>query len=89
MATVQFTPNLARHIDTSELTAVGSTVREVLDNAFAQRPSARGYVLDDQDRLRKHVVIFVDGQLVADRDQLTDATPAHAEVFIMQALSGG
>lgn len=86
---VAFTPNLARHIDVSDLSVNGSTVREVLDAAFEERPAARGYVLDDQNRIRKHVVIFVDGQPVADRNDLSDKVTAGAEVFVMQALSGG
>ena len=89
MAVVQFTPNLARHVEVSEITAVGATAREVLNNAFAQRPAARGYVLDDQDRVRKHVVVFVDGQPIADREHLSDAVRSDSEVFVMQALSGG
>lgn len=89
MPRVSFTPNLARHIDTTDIDADGSTVREILENAFCERPEARGYVLDDQARLRKHVVVFVNGTAVADRDQLSDVVPVNGEVFVMQALSGG
>jgi hypothetical protein len=46
-------------------------------------------VLDDQGRLRKHVIVFVDGQLLEDRDQLSDGVEPTSELLVMQALSGG
>ncbi len=89
MPRVHFTPNLARHIDTASLDAPGATVREVLDAVFAARARARGYVLDDQGALRKHVQVFVDGEQVVDRKDLTDAVGEGTELWVMQALSGG
>jgi molybdopterin synthase sulfur carrier subunit len=89
VATVHFTPNLARHLDVSSLQAPGSTVRAVLDAAFAQRPVARGYVLDDAGAVRKHVMVFVGGEQVADRQGLSDPVAPDAELWVMQALSGG
>jgi len=64
-------------------------VREALDAVFEAHPRLRGYVLDDQSRLRKHVVVFVNGDMVRDRDGLSDPVAADAELFVMQALSGG
>jgi hypothetical protein len=61
MAKVVFTPNVQRHVACPEAEAPGCTVREVLDNVFAGNPQARGYVLDDQSALRRHITIFVDG----------------------------
>ena len=89
MAVVHFTPNLARHIDTASVEVVGDTVREVLDGVFSSRARARGYVLDDQGALRKHVQVFLDGEQVLDRQALTDPVSAGAELWVMQALSGG
>ena len=37
---------------------------------------ARGYVLDDQGALRKHMAIFIDGRQVRDRIALTDSVDA-------------
>jgi hypothetical protein len=84
-----FTPNLARLVSVPEGTFGGGTVREVLESAFATRPDVRGYVLDDQGALRKHVMVFVDGQQVLDRTRLDDPVGPAGEVFVMQALSGG
>lgn len=56
---------------------------------FADNPSARGYVLDDQGGLRKHMVIFVDGRQITDRVGLTDSVTQNGLVEVIQALSGG
>jgi sulfur-carrier protein len=89
MPRVVFTPNLQRHIHCPPTDADGRTVRQVLDAVFAANPPARGYVLDDQGRLRKNMVIFVDGSIIADRSALSDPVAATSEIYIMQALSGG
>ena len=52
-------------------------------------PGIENYLIDDQRVLRKHVNIFVNGSLIKDREQLTDALTSDSEVYIMQALSGG
>ena len=89
MPEVKFTENLRRHLDTPECSVKGATVREALNKVFETQPQLRGYVLDDQDRLRKHVVVFIDGDMVQDRDGLSDPVSEDAELFVMQALSGG
>jgi hypothetical protein len=89
MPRVRFTRHLQRHLPTPSIDVAGSTVREALENAFRENPQLRGYVLDDQGRLRKHVVVFVDGHIVGDRDGLSDGVGPSSEVLVMQALSGG
>ncbi|MDB4956629.1 MAG: thiamine S [Myxococcales bacterium] len=89
MATVTFTPNLKRHVECPTEAVAGSTVRAVLDVVFAHNPRLRGYVLDDQGVLRKHMMVFVDGQQIEDRDHLSDPVREASEVYVMQALSGG
>jgi hypothetical protein len=89
MATVSFTPNIQRHVPCPDTEAAGATVREVLDRVFAVNPQARGYVLDDQAGLRKHMIVFVDGIMVRDRAKLSDPVAPHSRVFVFQALSGG
>jgi len=66
MATVAFTPNIQRHVACATTIAAGGSVREVLDNLFATNPRARSYVLDDQAALRRHMNIFIDGQMIRD-----------------------
>ena len=89
MARVTFTQNIQRHVECPPGTADGASVREVLDTIFAANPRARGYVLDDQGALRKHMVIFVDGHAIRDRAGLSDPVSDQADIYVMQALSGG
>jgi len=89
MAKVAFTPNIQRHVACPEAEASGTTVREVLEQVFAANPQARGYVLDDQAALRKHMMIFVDGKAIRDRKHLGDAVTETSRIFVFQALSGG
>ncbi len=89
MATVVFTPNLRRHVECPTETVDGDTVRAVLDAVFANSPRLRGYVLDEQGALRRHMSIFIDGEQIADREGLSDPVRAASEIYVMQALSGG
>jgi molybdopterin synthase sulfur carrier subunit len=89
MPRVVFTENLQRHVECPPREVEGGTVREVLDAVFATNDRARGYVLDEHGGVRKHMVVFVNGEMVRDRTTLSDAVPADAEVYVMQALSGG
>jgi len=41
MAKVIFTPNIQRHVVCPDTEVAGRTVREVLENVFAQNPQAR------------------------------------------------
>lgn len=89
MPRVVFTPNLKRHIECPDAEVAGATVRQALDAVFAEHPQLRGYVVDEHDRLRRHMAVFVNGRPLKDRDQLSDAVEPAAEIFVMQALSGG
>ena len=89
MASVHFTQNLRRLVDCPSGQAPGATVKEVLDGIFAANPRLRGYVLDEHGAIRKHMVVFVDGTAVADRDGLADPVRAESTIYVMQALSGG
>jgi hypothetical protein len=89
MARIVFTANVQRHVACPEAEAAGATVREVLENAFAGNPQARGYVLDDQAALRKHMTVFVDGKAIRDRVRLSDAVSERSTIHVFQALSGG
>jgi len=89
MPRVTFTENLQRHVQCPPSEAPGATVREVLDAVFAINARARGYVLDDDGAVRKHMTVFVNGAAVRDRRNLSDPVPENAEICIMQALSGG
>ena len=89
MPRVVFTSNLQRHVNCPETQVAAGTVRTALAQVFADQPQARGYVLDEQGHLRKHVVVFVDGRRVQDRERLSDPVAESSEVYVMQALTGG
>jgi molybdopterin converting factor small subunit len=89
MARIEFTANLRRHLACPVQTAPGDTVRAVLDHVFAAHPRLRSYIVDDQDRVRRHVAIYVNTQLITDRTRLCDPVCETDEIFVFQALSGG
>jgi sulfur-carrier protein len=89
MPTVTFTPNIQRHVSCPTSSVSGDTVRQVLDAVFEGNPRARSYVLDDQGAVRSHMVVFVNGRQIQDRQNLSDAVKPNAEVYVAQALSGG
>lgn len=89
MPRISFTPHLQRHLDCPPASVAGGSVREALEAVFGENPRLRGYVLDDRGRLRKHVSIFVNGERVGDPAGLTDTVDDAAEIYVMQALSGG
>jgi len=89
MPRVVFTDNIQRHVNCPPREVPGSTVRDVLDNIFVQNERARSYVLDEQGALRRHMNVFINGRPITDHSTLSDTVPVDAEVYIMQALSGG
>ena len=62
---------------------------EVLRAVFADNPRARSYVLDDQGGLRRHMLIFLDGEIIHDRTGLSDPVAKGSTIYVYQALSGG
>ena len=89
MARITFTQNLERHLEAPSSDVGGATVREALDHVFESNPKLRSYVVDEHGRVRKHVVVFLDGEMIQDRIDLSDPVNEQSELFVMQALSGG
>jgi sulfur carrier protein ThiS len=90
MPTVKFTHALKRFFPGLKNTPVkGSTLADILTEMETNYPGVRGYVLDEQGRLRQHVNIFIDGTIIKDRTALTDPFSENSEIYIIQALSGG
>lgn len=88
MVQVHFTAHLRHVAPDGAVEAKGATVAEALHDVFTRHPEVRGYVLDDQDRVRLHIAVFVDGVHVR-RDILAHPLKPDSEVYVMQALSGG
>lgn len=89
MPKVQFTGHLQRFLSAPAVEGNGGTVRAVLDGVLRDNPRLRGYVLDEQGTLRKHVTVFVSGRALIDRTGLSDAVGPADEIYVLQALSGG
>ena len=69
-----------------EVEASGATVGELLLDLDRQYPGIRFRMVDEHDRLRPHMRIFIDSSESRD---LAAQPPPHATVHIVQALSGG
>jgi sulfur-carrier protein len=66
--------------------ADGGTVAELLADLDARYPGIRFRMVDEQDRIRKHMKVFVNDESVRD---LHTKIADRDEITIMQALSGG
>lgn len=89
MAVVRFTQQLRRFTATPEVETAAGRLGDALEAAFAVNPVLRGYVLDDQGRLRPHVAVFVDGERLAHARALDAPLRGDSRVHVLQALSGG
>ncbi len=89
MPKVTFTANIQRHVACPDTTVTGQTIREALEAVFTGNPRARAYVLDDQGALRKHMAIYLDGEIVHDRVRLAVPVADGSTIHVFQALSGG
>ena len=70
----------------SRLEAAGDSIERVLDDLDARFPGLKFRVVDEQDRIRRHMRIFRNGDRAQDlRLSLNDRD----EVLIFVALSGG
>ena len=70
----------------SQVEAEGATVAAVLADLDLRYPGIRFRMIDEQDAIRRHMRIFINGDQVHGLDaplQVSD------EVIILQALSGG
>ena len=66
--------------------ARGSSLAEVLEDLDRKFPGLRFRMVDEQDRLRPHMRVFVNGSPVFDLAHPLQPTD---DVGIVQALSGG
>ena len=69
-----------------EVEAFGATVAEVLADLDRRFPGIRRRIVDEQDRVRQHMRIYVGTEPAATLDQ---PIPEGQDVHILQSLSGG
>jgi molybdopterin synthase sulfur carrier subunit len=66
--------------------ARGATLVELLNDLEHQYPGIRFRMIDEQEKVRRHIRIFINGEQVQALSQALNATD---EIVIVQALSGG
>jgi sulfur-carrier protein len=89
MAQLHFTAWLRELVPNGPLSVGGDTVGDALGALFTELPHVRGYLLDEQGRLRKHVCIFADGRRLQRDAALKQSIRPDSKLYVMQALSGG
>jgi len=77
---------LRSYTERGETEASGATLGEVLADLDGRYAGIRFRVVDEQDRIRRHIRIFVNGEQARD---LAQAVGPADEVIVVQALSGG
>lgn len=77
---------LLSYTNRREVEAGGSTVDEVLRDLDRQFPGIRFRMVDEQQRLRTHMRVFLGREETRD---LSAPVPAGTTLHIVQALSGG
>ena len=77
---------LRPYTDADEVQADGVTLGELLNDLDARYPGIRFRMIDEQEEIRKHMRIFINGEPVKD---LSHPVGSGDEVCIVQALSGG
>ncbi len=92
MARVELTKHLYQffpQLEGKQLEVSASTIADVIAEMERIAPGFAFYVCDERGRLRRHVNVFIEEEMIADRHRLTDKVAPNARVYIMQALSGG
>ncbi len=69
----------------SEHAIEGGTVGELLQALESAHPAASGWILDERGMLRRHINVFVNGELGGDET----AVGAEDRVDVLPAISGG
>jgi sulfur carrier protein ThiS len=89
MPIVEFAPALTRHVACPAQDVAAPTLRDALEAAFAAAPAMKGYVLDEQGAVRKHVAVFVNARMIASRVRLDVPLNPNDRIMVLQALTGG
>ena len=77
---------LRSYTEQGEVEAGGATLAAVLAELDRRYPGIRFRMIDEQDQIRRHIRIFVNGEQARDLAQPLRPTD---EIVIVQALSGG
>ena len=89
MSTVRIPPTLrAETGGERQVSATGSTVREVLDDLMARFPGLRSQLVEDDD-IAPFVNVYVEGEDVRTLDGLDTPVEPGQTVILLPAMAGG
>jgi len=77
---------LRSYTERADVEVGGATLGAALAELEARYPGIRFRIVDEQDRIRRHIRIFVNGEQA---HELARALAPGDELVIVQALSGG
>jgi molybdopterin converting factor small subunit len=77
---------LRSYTEKSDVEVSGATLGAILAELDQRYAGIRFRIIDEQDQIRRHIRIFVNGDQMRD---LAQPLTANDEVVIVQALSGG
>lgn len=83
---VQIPSALLSYTGSHQVEAAGSTLDDLLLDLDRQYPGIRFRMIDEQQQVRRHIRIFINGVSV---NALSHTMQPTDEVAIIQALSGG
>jgi molybdopterin converting factor small subunit len=69
----------------AEHPVAGATVAELLRNLERDQPALGGWILDERGRVRRHINVFVNGELGDEQTAVGDDD----RVDVLPAISGG
>ena len=84
MTRVIIPSHLRSYTGSSEVTVEGHTLDDVVHALEARFPGIRVRIVDEQDRIRPHIKLFVNGEQAREL-----SAKAAGDVHILAALSGG
>ena len=88
MVKVALTANLQKYFPKDKFEIDANSVLDLLEKMDKMKNLFSSYILEDNKDVRKHVNIFIDGQLLP-KTETSRKLRAGQTVHIMQALSGG
>ena len=71
--------------DRSEHDLPGATVGDLLRALEGEHPAVRGWILDERGEVRRHINVFVNGELGRDETAVGEGD----RVDVLPAISGG
>ena len=73
----------------SEVTAEGTTLAEVLDDLDGSYSGIKGRILDESGELRRFVNVYVGNDDVRFLENLETPTPDGSQISVIPAVAGG